>query len=350
VRLTAGGELQAHLVAKQFADDEINGPTLSTSDTFRVAAGYVVGDVVPSKRIKVSAAARLDAYSYDPSDPSVSGATAHSAISFSSLNPRLAVIYKPYDGGNLKVTGGKGFRAPSVYELFFITSTGQHRNDDLQPEDVYSAEIEYSHRLNPTLVGLLAVYTNYIKGLIAQRQTAASTPDNPQYQYVNTDVPVASIGAEAELRREWKEGWMYAFSYSLQRSQYLKSDHLSDFFALASNPSLREVPNSPTHLLSARGAVPIVNRALTAMSRVSYVSGRYDRNDTVTAPPQTKTDPAVIWDLVVSGVESRWGLRYALGLYNVFDWREYDPVSPEFRQTTILQAGRTLLASVNAAF
>jgi len=41
---------------------------------------------------------------------------------------------------------------------------------------------------------------------------------------------------------------------------------------------------------------------------------------------------------------------YALGLYNVFDWRYSLPVSPEFRQDMIVQNGRTLLASASVTF
>jgi hypothetical protein len=81
---------------------------------------------------------------------------------------------------------------------------------------------------------------------------------------------------------------------------------------------------------------------------VSFTSGRYDRNDSPSDPPQGLTDPAVIWDLVLSGTEAKWGIRYALGVYNIFDWREQDPVSAEFRQTTMPQAGRTMLLTLSA--
>jgi outer membrane receptor protein involved in Fe transport len=37
--VTAGGEVQAHVMAKQHNQDELNGVTLNTSDTFRVGAG-----------------------------------------------------------------------------------------------------------------------------------------------------------------------------------------------------------------------------------------------------------------------------------------------------------------------
>ena len=69
-----------------------------------------------------------------------------------------------------------------------------------------------------------------------------------------------------------------------------------------------------------------------------------------TDPPQGTTEVGVIWDLVLSGEAERLGVRYALGLYNVGDWK-YDAVpSGEFRQRTIVQNGRTVLANITASF
>ena len=65
---------------------------------------------------------------------------------------------------------------------------------------------------------------------------------------------------------------------------------------------------------------------------------------------QSKIDPSVIWDLILSGREDRWGLTYSVGFYNVTDWRAYAPVSIEFTQAAIVQSGRTFLASANVRF
>ena len=129
-------------------------------------------------------------------------------------------------------------------------------------------------------------------------------------EYFNTTTPVATIGAEAELRKEWKDGWMASASYSYQRSRYLKDDTLGSIVTLARDPTRRDVPNAPEHLASRSAAArPFLGlRLLLAMTRVSFTGARYDRNDTAgtvaaPTPPQQKTDPAVIWDLVLSGHE-----------------------------------------------
>jgi outer membrane receptor protein involved in Fe transport len=85
-------------------------------------------------------------------------------------------------------------------------------------------------------------------------------------------------------------------------------------------------------------------------SRLTFESGRFDRNELVTDPQQTKTDAFAIWDVVVSGYEPRTGVRWNAGVYNAFDWRYRLPVSGELSQLTIPQRGRTLLLSANVAF
>ena len=140
---------------------------------------------------------------------------------------------------------------------------------------------------------------------------------------------------------------MVSASYSFQKSRYLKSGQVGDIVGFKQAASLREVPNSPSHLASMKGGVPILGRALMLMNRFTIEGARPDRNDAAGPglPPQRDTPPALLWDIVLSGAEARWGLSYAFGVYNAFDARWAVPVSAEFRQTTMPQNGRTFLAS-----
>nr|MCU0685211.1 TonB-dependent receptor [Polyangiaceae bacterium] len=186
-------------------------------------------DLGLGRYVKLSAGARFDYFS----------------TFGSSINPRLAIITRPYQGGTTKLLAGKAFRAPSPYELY-NQGLIQLANPNLKPEEVYSGELEHSHRFSPTIVGLASVYANYVTNLIVSR--GAGSEADPQ-QLVNASSPALAAGAEAELRREWRDGWMFAVVYALQRTQYLDDDE-----------NRRKVPNSPTHLGSVRGAAPIVRR------------------------------------------------------------------------------------------
>jgi outer membrane receptor protein involved in Fe transport len=169
--------------------------------------------------------------------------------------------------------------------------------------------------------------------------------------YANSSAPVLTLGGEVDVRRDWRQGWMLGASYSAQHSRYLPGTSLSDLAGANDHPAYRRVPNAPEHLFSMRGAVPILSRALLASTRISIEGPRFDRHEDSDDPiPQVKTDAAVVWDFVLSGEEQRWGLRYSFGLYNVFDWRYSVPVSNEFTQNTMVQNGRTLLATANVTF
>jgi outer membrane receptor protein involved in Fe transport len=108
----------------------------------------------------------------------------------------------------------------------------------------------------------VATYTNYVTNLIVLGgQGTAQSPN----QYVNSTSPIETTGAEAEVRREWRDGWMVGASYAYQRSHYL------DDAPVGGPAPLRDVPNSPNHLPSLKAAAPIVGSLLNAMTRLSFV-------------------------------------------------------------------------------
>ncbi len=323
VRLTAGGELQRHF--RTFQEGVSAGPPaavyLDRNDPYTVAAGYILGDITPKPWFKASAGLRLDYYTNFGS----------------SLNPRLALILKPYEKGNLKIMAGKAFRAPSVYEHYYEGPTQTPGGNTLTPEQIYSGEVEFTHRFTSTWSGIVAGYTNYITDLIVLG--GDGTFSNPN-QYVNSTLPVLSVGGELEVRREWRDGWMIAANYAYQQTRYVGT----------SVAGYRHVPNSPDHLGSVKGAIPIIGRTLRIMSRLSLEGPRYDRNDQAGDPPQLETNPVAIWDIVLSGEIERYGVRYNLGLYNAMDYKYSLPVSSEFTQDFMIQNGRTLLANVAVSF
>ncbi|WP_437833415.1 TonB-dependent receptor domain-containing protein [Sorangium sp. So ce1153] len=301
---------------------------------YQIFAGYALVDITPSERLRISAGSRFDYYS-----------------TFGEIvpSPRVAIIAKPYEQGNLKITGGRAFRAPSIQEMFYGYAYKDGTNleqgytelyktvaENLKPEQVWSGEIEFTHRLSSTVSVLGAGYVNHLADLIFQQGT--QTADD-KTRYENTDVPILVVGGEVELRREWRQGWMASASYSYAKAQYLEDSGVNQ---------LRKVPNSPEHMGSARGAVPLFGKAVVLASRLTVEGPRYDRNvreDPLL--PQTKTEPAVIWDIVLSGQVDVGGLRYNVGVYNVGDWRWTAPTAAQYTIAKFPQNGRTFLASLN---
>ncbi len=343
LRLTVGGEVQQHPRADLHGESNLYGEYLDyDAGAQRLGAGYLVADLAPSNRFRLSGGARLDAYP-----------TYGTAVS-----PRASLIVRPYAGGNLKIMGGSAFRAPSTYELYYedcfegfyyegdIVCSTQIEPRSLDPETIYSGEIEFSHRLSARWTALVAGYGTYAKNVVILGAT-----DDPRLvgadidEYRNSELPIFTLGGEAEIRRDWRQGWMVSASYSLQRTEYVEGVELR-------SGSGREAPNAPTHLAGVRAAAPIVPRALTAATRVAAQSSVWDRYDDPDGdnsdPEQRQVDGAVVWDLVLSGESERWHLTWAAGLYNVLDWQYAAPVSREFIMRTVPQPGRTLLLSLGA--
>jgi len=327
-RMTVGGEGIGQFRTAQHGQTELGGEYLRRDDPYNVFAGYLLGDLTPTNRFKASGGVRYDYYSF---------------LDGGSLNPRLALIGKPWSNGVVKLLGGKAFRAPSIYERLYISPTNIEPLNALKPENVWSGELEISQRLSPTVIATTSAWANYVNDLIVLR--GAGTTTEPNY-YENSKKPVVTYGLDGEVRRDFRDGWMLAGHVTVQRARYLKNE----------DGALRNVPNSPELLGSIRGAVPIIARALLLTSRVTYVGPRWDRFDSTTdengdlAPHQDRTGAGVLWDVVFTGEAERTGIRYAVGVYNAFDWRWTAPVSREFIQRSILQNGRTLYASLSVAF
>ncbi len=327
-RLTVGGEGIGEFRTAQHGQTELGGTYLDRNDPYSVFAGYVLGDLTPTKAFKASGGVRYDYYSF---------------LDGGSVNPRLALIGKPWTNGVVKLLGGKAFRAPSIYERVYISPTNVEPRVPLKPENVWSGELEVSQRLSPTVIATASVWSNYVNDLIVLRGAGSTT--EPNY-YENSKKPVLTYGADGEVRRDFRDGWMLAGHVTVQRAKYLNN----------ADGALRHVPNSPELLGSIRGGVPIIPRALFLMSRITYVGSRWDRFDSTTdengdlAPHQDQTGAGALWDIVFTGEAERTGIRYGVGVYNATDWRWTAPVSREFIQRSILQNGRTLYASLSIAF
>jgi outer membrane receptor protein involved in Fe transport len=281
---------------------------------------------------------------------------------------------KPSKDNTIKFLAGKAFRAPSVYELYyeapqqFRSGTVCEAGDpvkngvvscDLSPEQVYSGEIEYSHRFSSTVTGLVTAYANYVSNLI-ELDNVSDSSGTYKNEYRNSVNPILVVGSEAEVRREWRQGWMLSASVTVSRAGYITNvddgggqahQCISNFYVGHTCGGLGEVPNSPLVLGALKGAMPIIGRQLMVMTRLSFEGQRFDNAIAAgTGVPQGTTDPGLIWDIVFSGEVEKLHVRYAVGAYNVMDWQYQAVPSVEFAERVIPQNGRTFLASVAASF
>lgn len=314
---TLGAEVRAHLDA-QLRGQDAGGRFLDVDAGFQVYAAYALADWRIVRALNLNASLRFD----------------HFTNAASSLSPRLALIYRPSSSDLIKLIAGRSFRAPSPYELYYgdggITQVAANY---LEPEGVITAEFEYSHSFMPGVQLIVGGFYNRIDSLIdlvpVEEQPGG---DEELLKYTNIDELVHALGAELELRREWRQGWLFSGTYSYQ---HVRVGELSGGERLT---------NSPSHLAAVKLAAPLARTGLTIANRARLEGPRLTRAG-------DETDAALLWDLTLSGSFLEGHLDYALGVRNLLDWRAEHASGEEFLQITrIPQPGRTIFASLRGNY
>jgi outer membrane receptor for ferrienterochelin and colicins len=334
LRLTAGAEAIHHpLVSMLVTDDNLDGSRNTVLDErreFTTVAGYVLADWEPVRALRVSLGGRVDGWLLpEPSE------------SFVSFNPRLAIILRPSERDTLKLLGGRAFRAPSTYEQIFqdggrTSLASTCCGHPLRPETLWSGELEYTHRFDEEWSLLLSGHAQFAQDFIDTLLVpAANDPEMLGLTYfANSNADQLNLGGDVEVRRELRDGWMFSAQAGVLSARFMEAPESE---GATTN---RDVPNAPYLFASARAIFPILDRLLRGALRLSVEAPR--RIDLAT---NDTTGWAVLADVVVSGSVDDLGIRYALGVYNLFDWDYQVPVSP-FASSTMPQRGRRFMLSL----
>ena len=321
LRLTAGALGQSHPWNLEHGESSLpeSWVALDESHPFHVGSLYANADWDPLAWVRVTAGFRVDGWLYE--ELGVADATT-GPRGFGALSPRLAGILMPTDDDTVKLLLGSGFRAPSTFELTYNDGGfTQIRNPDLQPETVYTGELEYSRRLPADFTVLASLYGTVMFGLIEELGDA--TEDDP-LRLINRDTPAFTAGAELELRHELMESFFVAAHYSFQRTR------LTDLL------EGEVIPNSPEHLGGLKLFTTALGRAAVLSTRVVAEYGRLDRD-------MALTEPVLVADATLSGdVEPLLNLHYALSVRNLLDWQYSHPVGLAVQEARLPQDGRTV--------
>ena len=341
LRLTIGGEVQASpQVTLQGYDaprPAVGSYYLNAHAPFQVYAGYALVEWRPTRAVRLSAGARIDGWS-----------------TFGvNVNPRVALVLKPTTRDVFKLMAGRAFRAPSAYEREYgDQGSTQVATADvgraLDAESVWSGELEYQRRLSRDWVALASTHVQYAAAFIetfdapAECVSGPCDPDptdgvTPVY-YANGSSDFYTVGGDLEVRRELRGGFMLSANYGLLEARYA---HAPDG---AGSTSTR-VPNVPRHFGSARAVIPVALLAGQLATRLSLEAPRR-----IGLEDDSETGWAVVADLVLSGRVREYGVRWALGVYNLFDWRYDAPVTNTFANARMPQQGRSFVASLDASF
>jgi outer membrane receptor for ferrienterochelin and colicin len=307
--LVVGGEARFPYRQDQANFDEAPFTSyLKANHSSRTFAAYVQDEFRPVKSWTLNWGLRFD----------------HYHTFGSTLNPRIAVIYKPRENTAIKLLFGRAFRAPNAYELYYSDGFSTKPSTGLVPETIGTYEAVFEHysghglRVSASaffyrIADLISLQTDPVDGLLVFRN-------------VNQ---VKSLGAEIEVARTWARGPEVRFSYTLQRSEDSADDS--------------ELTNSPRHLAKLNVTSPLVRDRLFAGVEVQYTSSRRTLAG-------SDAHGFTVANLTLFTRHLAKGFDVSASVYNLLDAKYGVPGSEEHVQDVIEQDGRGWRVTFRYAF
>jgi len=127
-----------------------------------------------------------------------------------SFSPKLGLAYHLTPKTTLRASGGKGFRAPSLFELFkvHVRQGGEfyrEANPELDPEKIWSYDFGVEHFLTDSLMAKATFYQSFAEDYIGNRLTGSAPfagGAKTRYEYINDNISEVEIYG-AELQMQW---------------------------------------------------------------------------------------------------------------------------------------------------
>ena len=306
--LTLGGTYQDNF--RQDQKSEIESFNLSIFDNERAStiwALYFQDEFAILKNLILNAGVRHDHYS------TFGGTT----------NPRIALIYHPFEKTFLKLLFGTAFRAPNVFELY-SSGGGSKANPDLKPETIQTYELFLEQYLGTHLRGSASFFYHRIKDLISQQMD----PRDGLTVYKNLE-RIESKGVELELAGRWANGFEGRVSYTFQDAK--------------DSDTGKWLTNSPKHLAKLNLSFPILRNRIFASVEEQFTSKR----KTLAGK---EAGAFFITNFTLFSLNLIKGLEVSGSIYNLFDKRYGDPGSSMYIQDLLIQDGRNYRLKVTYRF
>lgn len=240
-----------------------------------------------------------------------------------TINPRLALIYKPWNNTVFKLLYGSSFRGPTANELYYTDPT-TIANPNLSPEKIktYEAIIEYQpdRTWRLTVVG----FHYEVKNLIQIKETLSPIAgEESKNQFINLGINKA-WGAEFEVEKLWDTGSRLRASYTWVNAYDSGND--------------QQLINSPGNLAKLNFSTPLFAHWLRTGIEAQYTDSRMGRDG-------VKTAGYPLFNLTLTSGEKLFdgrlkGLEVSGSVYNLLDRSYASVVGDEFVQHFIPQNGR----------
>jgi hypothetical protein len=220
-----------------------------------------------------------------------------------------------------------------VYELYYEDGgITQIPAGKLDPETIWTGEIEHTHALGPRSYVLGSLFTSRISDLIN-----LTVNEDDLLVIANSKQKAVSVGGELEVRVGARSGaWgSVAVSAADAANSY---DELFNRKTGAAGVETIDL-NSAAVVGSVRAFWPVLAERLGLAFELVYNSPRTRRDGTEAAP-------ALLGRVFASGRLRSTPLLYRFGVTNLLDWDWSVPVGEEFVQQSIRQSPRTFHAQL----
>ena len=191
-RVTVGIDYQ-HIYGHAYYTSKETGETLDTPNkqsgkSYRnEIAGYMEFRQDLTSWLTVDAGIRID----------------HHSVTGTEWIPQGGIVIRPMDNGELKAMVSKGFRNPTMREMYLYPPS----NEDLKPERLMNYELSWKHRFNTLTYGINLFY---LKGdNMIQTMPVDGKPRN-----VNTG-KIENYGAELEAAYRINQHWDITTNHAL---------------------------------------------------------------------------------------------------------------------------------------
>lgn len=293
---TLGGEYRDDFHQEDLTFNAVNGQVFTDYLRTRLSYGvYAEGDVELLKELRLNAGARYDQYGdFEP-----------------AYDPRVALIYEPFDKSTFKAIYGTAFRAPNFLEL------SDPRFQDISPENITSYEVVYEQGIGRNLRSSISGFYNQMNDLIVF--------ENGKYSNINAK----SQGVELGLEANFADGIRGRASYTLQDAQDESQE--------------QSLPDSPKDLIKVNLSVPVYEQKIFASLEFQYTSSRssYYTSTTGQTIPGMDVDGYNVVNFTLFSQNLVKNLDISATIYNLFDEHYADPATPFHLESEIPQNGRT---------
>ncbi len=175
--------------------------------------------------------------------------SAYNATEAGSFSPKFGISWHPASKTTIRASAGKGFRMPSLFELYKVHVRGggtyyREANPSLKPENIKSLDIGAEQKLSSNLMAKISFYQSLATDYIGDRlidSAKFSGGTKTRYEYELDNISEVKIhGLEFETRWNPLKHTSFNANYTYNISEIVKD---------LENKSLEGnyLPNNPRH-------------------------------------------------------------------------------------------------------